>query len=158
MAFDILVVDDEADIRRLVADVLEDEGYECRVAADSAGALAAVEDRRPSLVILDIWLNESERDGLDVLEILKKRYPEMPVVMISGHGTIETAVNAIRMGAYDFIEKPFKADRLVLLVQRAIDAARFHAGRRRPNYGAVFPSCRLELVKELLPDFQELPV
>ncbi len=129
MAFDILVVDDEADIRRLVSDVLEDEGYECRVAADSAGALAAVEERQPSLVILDIWLNESERDGLDVLEILKRRYPEMPVVMISGHGTIETAVNAIQMGAYDFIEKPFKADRLVLLVQRAIDAARL----RREN-------------------------
>jgi two-component system nitrogen regulation response regulator NtrX len=124
MALDILVVDDEADIRMLVADVLQDEGYECRIAGDSEGALQSVEERRPNLVILDIWLRGSELDGLAILEVLKQGHPDVPVVMISGHGTIETAVAAIKMGAYDFIEKPFKADRLVLMVQRAIDAAR----------------------------------
>jgi len=124
VALDILVVDDEADIRMLVADILEDEGYACRVAADSAGALKAVEERLPGLVVLDIWLRDSELDGLGILERLMSSHPSLPVVMISGHGTIETAVTAIKIGAYDFIEKPFKADRLLLMVRRAIDAAR----------------------------------
>jgi len=124
VALDILVVDDEADIRMLVADILEDEGYSCRVAADSAGALKAVEERLPGLVVLDIWLRGSEFDGLGILERLMNSHPSLPVVMISGHGTIETAVTAIKIGAYDFIEKPFKADRLLLMVKRAIDAAR----------------------------------
>lgn len=129
MALDILIVDDEADIRQHVSGILEDEGYECRVAGDSSGAIAAVEERRPSLLILDIWLRGSERDGLEILELLKRDHPDLPVIMISGHGTIETAVNAIKIGAYDFIEKPFKADRLILMVQRAIDSARL----RREN-------------------------
>ncbi len=129
MALDILIVDDEADIRRHVAGILEDEGYQCRVAGDSASAIAAVEERRPSLLILDIWLRGSDRDGLQILELLKADHPDLPVIMISGHGTIETAVNAIKIGAYDFIEKPFKADRLILMVQRALDAARL----RREN-------------------------
>ena len=124
MAVDILIVDDEADIRMLVADILEDEGYACRVAAGSDSALKSVEERLPGLVVLDIWLRNSELDGLGILERLMNSHPNLPVVMISGHGTIETAVTAIKMGAYDFIEKPFKADRLLLMVKRAIDAAR----------------------------------
>lgn len=123
MAREILIVDDEADIRMLIAGILEDEGYQTRAAADSASALDAVRARQPSLVILDVWLEGSEHDGLDLLKILQEEYPLLPVVMISGHGTIETAVAAIRDGAYDFIEKPFKADRLLLVVQRAIEAA-----------------------------------
>ena len=123
MAREILIVDDEADIRMLIAGILEDEGYQTRAAADSASALDAVRARQPNLVILDVWLEGSEHDGLDLLKILQEEYPLLPVVMISGHGTIETAVAAIRDGAYDFIEKPFKADRLLLVVQRAIEAA-----------------------------------
>lgn len=124
MASDILIVDDEADIRQHVSGILEDDGYSCRTAANSAEAIKAVEERLPNLVILDIWLRDSDRDGLEILQILKKQHPDVPIIMISGHGSIETAVSAIKMGAYDFIEKPFKADRLVLMVQRAIEAAR----------------------------------
>ncbi len=124
MAHDILIVDDETDIRVLTSGILEDEGYESRDAADSAGALAGIEARRPSLVLLDIWLQGSELDGLGILGAIKKDHPSVPVVMMSGHGTVETAVAAIKLGAYDFIEKPFKADRLVLVVERAIEAAR----------------------------------
>lgn len=124
MAHDILIVDDEADIRSLIADILRDEGYECRLAGDGDGALKIVEERRPNLVILDIWLRGSRIDGLEVLKSIMIEHPQVPVVMISGHGTIETAVNAIKMGAYDFIEKPFQADRLLFVVERAIDAAK----------------------------------
>ncbi|MCF4164649.1 sigma-54 dependent transcriptional regulator [Zavarzinia compransoris] len=123
MAREVLIVDDEADIRELVAGILEDEGYETRTAGSADEAFAAIEARLPSLVILDIWLQGSRLDGLEILEAVKRAHPEMPVVMISGHGTIETAVGALKRGAYDFIEKPFKADRLLLLVQRAIEAA-----------------------------------
>jgi two-component system nitrogen regulation response regulator NtrX len=121
---EILIVDDEEDIRGLIAGVLHDEGYLTRVAADSDSALAAVRTRRPQLVILDIWLQGSALDGIEVLDILRREQPELPVVMISGHGTIETAVASIKKGAYDFIEKPFKADRLLHVVQRALEAAR----------------------------------
>ena len=124
MALDILVVDDEADIRASVSGLLRDEGYECRVAGNEAEAVDAVEHRRPNLVILDIWLRGSDADGLELLERLKGRHPDLPVVMFSGHGTIQTAVAAIKMGAYDFVEKPFKSDRLLLMVKRAIDTAR----------------------------------
>lgn len=124
MAHDILIVDDEADIRLAVQGILEDEGHAIRSAADSDAALEAVRDRRPHLVILDIWLNGSRLDGLDLLEVLKREQPGVPIVMMSGHGTIETAVNAIKLGAYDFIEKPFKTDRMLLVVERAIEAAR----------------------------------
>ena len=124
MACDILIVDDEADIRMLITGVLSDEGYGTREAAESAGALDSIRDRVPNLLILDIWLQQSELDGLEVLEILIRDYPMLPVVMISGHSTIELAVGAIKLGAYDFIEKPFKADRLLLVVERAIEAAR----------------------------------
>src|SRR5277367_7075472 len=124
MAPEILIVDDEEDIRDLIAGILRDEGYGTRVAADSEGALAAVRQRRPQLVILDIWLQGSRLDGIQVLDILKREHPDLPVVMISGHGTIETAVASIKKGAYDFIEKPFKADRLIHVVGRALEAAR----------------------------------
>ncbi len=122
MASDILVVDDEADIRDLVSGILEDEGHRCRLARDSDEALRAIEERRPHLVILDIWLQGSRLDGLEVLSIIKKVHPDLPVVIISGHGNIETAVTAIRRGAYDYIEKPFKSDRLILVTMRALEA------------------------------------
>jgi two-component system, NtrC family, nitrogen regulation response regulator NtrX len=124
MASDILIVDDEADIRELVSGILEDEGYTTRVARDSDDALGAIHARRPSLVFLDIWLQGSRLDGLQVLGSIKTEHPDLPVVMISGHGNIETAVAAIKQGAYDFIEKPFKADRLVLVADRALETSR----------------------------------
>jgi two-component system nitrogen regulation response regulator NtrX len=124
MATDILVVDDEADIRDLVAGILQDEGYAVRTAKNADDAISAIQSRRPHLVLLDIWLEGSRLDGLALLDVIKGEYPEMPVVMISGHGTIETAVAAIRRGAYDFIEKPFNADRLVLVAGRAIETLR----------------------------------
>jgi two-component system, NtrC family, nitrogen regulation response regulator NtrX len=129
MAHDILIVDDEADIRRLIGDVLRDEGFATRDAADSEETLAAIHTRQPTLVILDIWLQGSELDGIEILRRLRIEMPSVPVVIISGHGTIETAVEAIKIGAYDFIEKPFKADRLLLVVARAIEAAQL----RREN-------------------------
>jgi len=124
MASDILIVDDEADIRDIVSGILSDEGHGARTAKNSDEALAAIEARRPSLVFLDIWLQGSRLDGLQVLKIVKEQNPMLPVVMISGHGNIETAVSAIKLGAYDFIEKPFKADRLVLVAERALEASR----------------------------------
>ncbi|APF37530.1 sigma-54-dependent Fis family transcriptional regulator [Chelatococcus daeguensis] len=124
MSADILVVDDEADIRELVAGILEDEGHRTRTAGSSDEALASIEQRRPHLVFLDIWLQGSRLDGLQVLDNIKENHPELPVIMISGHGNIETAVSAIKRGAYDFIEKPFKADRLVLVAERALEASR----------------------------------
>src|SRR5262245_58255433 len=123
MAADILIVDDEADIRELVAGILEDEGHRTRLARDSDEALRIIEERRPQLVILDIWLQGSRLDGLEVLSVIKRTYPDLPVVIISGHGNIETAVTAIKRGAYDYIEKPFKADRLVLVTLRALEAS-----------------------------------
>lgn len=121
MAADILIVDDEIDIRELIAGILEDEGYETRTANSSDAALDAIKDRRPSLIVLDIWLEGSRMDGLELLEIIKEAHPNLPVVIISGHGNVETAVSAIRKGAYDYIEKPFKVDRLILLVERALE-------------------------------------
>jgi len=124
MAHDILIVDDEADIRELVSGILEDEGYSTRTARNSDEALTAIEARRPSLIFLDIWMQGSKLDGLQLLENIKRHHETLPVVMISGHGNIETAVTAIRQGAYDFIEKPFKADRLVLVAERALETSR----------------------------------
>jgi two-component system, NtrC family, nitrogen regulation response regulator NtrX len=123
MSNDILVVDDEEDIRDLVAGILGDEGYRARTARNADEALAAIQARRPHLVFLDIWLQGSRLDGLQILEAVKGEHPDLPVVMISGHGNIETAVSAIRLGAYDFIEKPFKTDRLILVAQRALEAS-----------------------------------
>src|SRR6201997_5744668 len=124
MASDSLFVDDEAHIRELVAGILQDEGHGTRTARDSDDALAAVVARRPNLVFLDIWLQGSRLDGLQLLDTLKQDHPELPIVMISGHGNIETAVSAIKRGAYDFIEKPFKADRLLLVAERALENSR----------------------------------
>src|SRR5690348_18261213 len=124
MPDDILIVDDEADIRELVSGILQDEGFITRSARDSDDALAQVASRRPSLVFLDIWLQGSRMDGLQLLDAMKAQHQELPIVMISGHGNIETAVAAIKQGAYDFIEKPFKADRLVLVTQRALETSR----------------------------------
>jgi two-component system, NtrC family, nitrogen regulation response regulator NtrX len=121
---DILIIDDEADIRDLVSGILEDDGHQVRAARDSDEALDAIRRRKPSLVVLDIWLQGSRIDGLELLAMFKEIDPSLPVVVISGHGTIETAVSAIRKGAYDFVEKPFTADRLILVVQRALEAAR----------------------------------
>ena len=121
---DILVVDDEKDIRDLIFGILVDEGYETRLAGNSADALSTVSARRPSLVILDIWLQGSQLDGLEVLDRIVADHPDMPVVMISGHGNIETAVSSIHRGAYDFIEKPFKAEQLIVTVGRAIESAK----------------------------------
>src|ERR1700744_3319416 len=119
MAHDILIVDDEADIRMLIAGILQDEGYQTRDATNSKEALARIRQRQPSLVILDIWLQGSELDGIEILKVIRREAPSVPVLMIIGHGTIETAVAAIKIGAYDFIEKPFKADRLLLQVEHA---------------------------------------
>jgi len=124
MPADILIVDDETDIRDLVAGILQDEGYAARTARNSDEALAAIASQRPNLVFLDIWLQGSKLDGLQLLDAIKQEHPEMAVVMISGHGNIETAVAAIKRGAYDFIEKPFKADRLVLVAERALETSR----------------------------------
>src|ERR1035437_9417069 len=124
MSADILIVDDEADIRDLVAGILQDEGYDARTARNSDDALAAIVSRKPNLVFLDIWLQGSRLDGLQLLDAVKQDYPEVPVVMISGHGNVETAVAAIKHGAYNFIEKPFKADRLVLVAERALETSR----------------------------------
>src|SRR6202049_4548482 len=124
MANDILIVDDEADIRDLVAGILDDEGFSTRTARDSDSALAEITNRRPHLVFLDIWLQGSKLDGLQLLEQIKRDHADLPVVMISGHGNIETAVAAIKRGAYDFIEKPFKSDRLILVATRALETSR----------------------------------
>ncbi len=124
MALDILVVDDEADIRDLISGILQDEGYQTRTAANSDDTLKELSERRPSLVVLDIWLANSAMDGLELLDEIRRRYPSVPVVIISGHGTVETAVAAIKRGAYDFIEKPFQADQLILCVQRATETER----------------------------------
>ena len=135
MALDILIVDDERDIRELVAGVLSDEGYECRTAADSTSALAAVDEKRPSLVLLDVWLHGSQMDGLEVLDAIKVREPELPVIIFSGHGNIDTAVSAVSRGAMDFIEKPFEAERLLHLVERATETERLRRENSRLREG-----------------------
>jgi two-component system nitrogen regulation response regulator NtrX len=129
MALEVLVVDDEADIRELVSGVLQDEGYTVRTAADSTQTLDAIEERRPSMVLLDVWLQGSKLDGLQLLQEIKRRDSTIPVLVISGHGNLDTAVAAVREGAVDFIEKPFEAERLIYLVDRATETDRL----RREN-------------------------
>lgn len=135
MALDILIVDDERDIRDLVAGVLSDEGFQCRTAGDSTSALDMIDERRPSLVLLDVWLHGSPMDGLEVLDAIKAREPELPVIIFSGHGNIDTAVSAISRGAMDFIEKPFEAERLLLLVARATETERLRRENARLREG-----------------------
>jgi two-component system nitrogen regulation response regulator NtrX len=137
MALDILVVDDEQDIRELVAGVLSDEGYECRTAGDSTRALAMVDERRPSLVLLDVWLHGSAMDGLELLDAIKQREPGLPVIIFSGHGNIDTAVSAVSRGAMDFIEKPFEASRLLHLVGRATETESLRRENARLREGFV---------------------
>ncbi|VAV87191.1 Nitrogen regulation protein NtrX [hydrothermal vent metagenome] len=126
---DILIVDDERDIRELIADILEDEGYSTRLAGNSDDAMSAIKDQQPALLILDIWLKDSNMDGIDILKAVKRDYPDVPVVIISGHGNIEIAVAAIKQGAYDFIEKPFNIDQLMVVIRRGMEASRL----RREN-------------------------
>jgi two-component system nitrogen regulation response regulator NtrX len=140
MPAEILIVDDEADIRDLVAGILQDEGYSTRTARNSDDALAAIAAQRPNLVFLDIWLQGSRLDGLQLLDEVKREQSELPVVMISGHGNIETAVAAIKRGAYDFIEKPFKADRLVLVADRALETSRLKQEVKQLKQMAPLPS------------------
>ncbi len=130
MAHEILIVDDEPDIRLLIEGILRDEGYDTRQAGDADSAIAAFRARRPSLIVLDVWLQNSKLDGLGILQTLYREEPIVPAVMISGHGNIETAVAAIQLGAYDFIEKPFKSDRLLHVVRRALEASRLAAENR----------------------------
>jgi two-component system nitrogen regulation response regulator NtrX len=139
MASDVLVVDDEADIRELVAGILADEGYAVRTATDSESALAAVRARKPALLILDIWMAGGGMDGLELLDMVKALDGDLPVIMISGHGNIETAVSAIKRGAYEFLEKPFKSDRLLLVVERALEAANLRRENRRLRTQAITP-------------------
>ncbi|MWV28042.1 sigma-54-dependent transcriptional regulator [Aurantiacibacter rhizosphaerae] len=135
MALDILVVDDERDIRDLVAGVLSDEGYDCRTAGDSDSALAMIDERRPSLVLLDVWLHGSPMDGLEVLDAIKAREPNLPVIIFSGHGNVDTAVSAVSRGAMDFIEKPFEAEKLLHLVARATETERLRRENERLREG-----------------------
>ena len=126
---DILIVDDERDIRELIGDILEDEGYSCRRASNSSECMAEIEKEPPSLMVLDIWLKDSDMDGIDILKIAKRDHPGMPVIIISGHGNIEIAVAAIKQGAYDYIEKPFNIDQLMVVIGRAMETSRL----RREN-------------------------
>jgi two-component system, NtrC family, nitrogen regulation response regulator NtrX len=139
MATDILVVDDEADIRELVSGILTDEGYSVRTAPDSASALAAFKARKPALVLLDIWMQGGGMDGLELLDLVKELDPDLPAIMISGHGNIETAVSAIKRGAYEFLEKPFKSDRLLLIIERALENAQLKRENRRLKAQTLTP-------------------
>jgi DNA-binding NtrC family response regulator len=139
MASDILVVDDEADIRELVAGILTDEGHGVRTAADAEQALAAIRARKPALLVLDIWMQGGGMDGLELLDMIKALDPDLPVVMISGHGNIETAVSAIKRGAYEFLEKPFKSDRLLMVVERALESANLKRENRRLRAQSLSP-------------------
>lgn len=155
MSIDILVVDDEADIRDLVSGILEDEGFNPRTAANSDGVFRAIRERIPALVVLDVWLQNSAMDGIEILQEIKKVHPELPVVIISGHGTIETAVAAIKKGAYDFIEKPFNADRLVLIINRALESARLRRENvelreRGPDWGLIGSSTSINALRAVI--------
>ena len=126
---DILIVDDERDIRELISDILIDEGFSTRLAGNSEEAMAALNAEAPALIVLDIWLKDSRMDGIDILKVVKRDNPDVPVVIISGHGNIEIAVAAIKQGAYDFIEKPFNIDQLLVVIRRAMETSRL----RREN-------------------------
>ena len=133
---DILIVDDERDIRERISEILIDEGYTTRLAGTSEDAMREITSQPPGLLILDIWLKDSDMDGIEILKKVKSDYPEVPVVIISGHGNIEIAVAAIKQGAYDFIEKPFNIDQLLVVIRRAMETSRL----RREN--STLPSKR----------------
>lgn len=137
MGQDILIVDDEKDIRSVLSGILSDEGFSTREASTGEKALEEISKRQPNLLILDVWLGDPKYDGLKILDLIKKTNPDLPIVMISGHGTVETAVAAIKLGAYDFIEKPFKTDRLLLVVSRAIEAANLRRENRHLKEEAI---------------------
>jgi len=139
MAADVLVVDDEADIRDLVAGILSDEGYDVRTANDSETALAAIRARKPAILVLDIWMQGGGMDGLELLDLVRTLDADLPVIMISGHGNIETAVSAIKRGAYEFLEKPFKSDRLLLAVERALESSTLKRENRRLRAQTIVP-------------------
>ena len=141
MTKDILIIDDEADIRTLIQGILEDEGYSVRQAANDTQAYGEINSNPPQLIILDIWLQNSADDGIEILKKVKKDYEHIPVLMISGHGTIETAVSAIKEGAYDFIEKPFKSDRLLLMIERALETAQLKQENESLRAGMNFCGC-----------------
>ncbi|PRY95168.1 two-component system nitrogen regulation response regulator NtrX [Hasllibacter halocynthiae] len=126
---DILITDDEKDIRELISDILEDEGYTTRLAGTSSECMAQIEEEPPALMILDIWLKDSAMDGIDILKSVKRSHPDIPIIIISGHGNVEIAVAAIKQGAYDFIEKPFNIDQLTVVIKRAMETSRL----RREN-------------------------
>jgi len=126
---DILITDDERDIRELISDILKDEGYTTRLAGNSDQCMAEIAKEPPALMILDIWLKDSRMDGIDILKTVKREHPDIPIVIISGHGNIEIAVAAIKQGAYDFIEKPFNIDQLLVVIKRAMETSRL----RREN-------------------------
>lgn len=160
MAFDTLIVDDEKDIRELICGILSDEGYNCRAAADGVQALEEIKKRQPNLVVLDVWLGDGERDGLKILEIIKRDHPYVPVIMVSGHSTIETAVLAIKKGAYDFIEKPFKTERLLMVVERAIESSflkreNAELKMRAGSSGLVGKSAAIEQIRHLIAEIAE---
>ncbi|RZO65003.1 MAG: sigma-54-dependent Fis family transcriptional regulator [Parvularculaceae bacterium] len=155
MGADVLIVDDEPDIRDLISGILEDEGYEPRVAANSDAVFEALSARVPELIVLDVWLQGSTLDGIEILEAIKKTHPELPIIIISGHGTIETAVAAIRKGAYDFVEKPFNSDRLILAVTRAMEAARLRRENidlrtRTPDWGLIGTSAAISSLRSVI--------
>ncbi|MCT4559314.1 MAG: sigma-54 dependent transcriptional regulator [Pelagimonas sp.] len=134
---DILIVDDERDIRELIGDILEDEGYSVRLAGNSNDAMKEFESETPALMVLDIWLKDSKMDGIDILKAVKREKPEVPVVIISGHGNIEIAVAAIKQGAYDFIEKPFNIDQLLVVIRRAMETASLRRENQQLKRGDV---------------------
>ena len=134
---DILIVDDERDIRELIADILQDEGFQTRTAANSDEAIGALNEAEPSLMILDIWLKDSRMDGIDILKQVKRNNPDVPVIIIAGHGNIEIAVAAIKQGAYDFIEKPFNIDQLMVVLNRALEANRLRRENAQLRRGEV---------------------
>ena len=127
---DILIVDDERDIRELISEILKDEGFTTRLAGNSDDAIAAIDAVPPALMILDIWLKDSRMDGIDILKTVKRENPDVPVVIISGHGNIEIAVAAIKQGAYDFIEKPFNIEQLLVVIRRAMETSRLRRENR----------------------------
>ena len=134
MKKDIIIVDDEKDIRELISGILSDEGFETRLAKDIDSLKIELIKRVPSLILLDVWLDQSNADGIDILKVLRKSYPYIPVIMISGHGTIDMAINALKIGAFDFIEKPFDSNVLIMSITRAIEISELKRQNKQLHY------------------------